>query len=320
MGLYDRDYSGAGSAGMGGRGGPLGRQARLGGLDGLSANTWIIVINIIVFVLMEFSPFLKHWIGALGHFSTAKAFFYQKHFPDGSQQIFLNLEVWRFITFQFLHANLIHIAFNMLGLYMFGSMVEQQLGRKKYVAFYLLCGICGGLMYLALNLLGTAFHASIPGVLTQDPTTWLVGASAGVFGVIMACARIAPNTIVQLLFPPIPLKLRTVAYVYVGIAALNLLMGGNNAGGDAAHIGGAIAGFFFIKNSHLLADFFDVLDDSRPRKQKKPRREKPARSTPDDDRKLDAILEKIRVGGTESLTDAEKKWLQRETEQRRKGA
>jgi hypothetical protein len=75
---------------------------------------------------------------ALGHFSTYLAVF--------------KLEVWRLVTFQFLHANVTHLLFNMIGLYMFGGMVEQYLGSKRYLAFYLACGICGGLGYLLLNL------------------------------------------------------------------------------------------------------------------------------------------------------------------------
>lgn len=80
------------------------------------------------------------------------------------------LEVWRLVSFQFLHANIWHVGFNMLGLYFFGSMVEQYLGRKRYAAYYLMCGLSGGVLYLILNLVG-ALGIPLPGgsALTRRP-------------------------------------------------------------------------------------------------------------------------------------------------------
>ena len=236
---------------------------------------------------------------AYGHFSTALAFF--------------RVEVWRFVTFQFLHANIAHLFFNMFGLFIFGGLVEQQLGRKRYAAFYLVCGVFGGISYLILNVLGAGLGLRLPGVLIGDIHTPLVGASAGVFGVIMACARIAPNAVVQLIFPPIPLRMKWLAYGYVGLAVFNLLRAGQNAGGDAAHVGGAIAGWFFIRNSHLLRDFFDIFGDSR----KGPRRPRAAGPS---QRDIDRILRKVGDKGMDSLSEKEKRMLARASEaERRRG-
>ncbi|MEZ6317678.1 MAG: rhomboid family intramembrane serine protease [Phycisphaerales bacterium] len=244
------------------------------------------IINAAIFAIGAFSPYLKDVLEQYGHFSTYWGFG--------------KLEVWRLVTFQFLHANFMHVFFNMFGLFIFGSLVEQYLGAKRYLAFYLTCGIFGGLMYLLLNLIGLA-HIPLPGALTVNQQTHLIGASAGVFGVILACAYIAPDLTIQLLFPPIPLKMRTFAYAYVVIAIYGLLFG-SNAGGDAAHIGGAIAGFFFIRNAHLLSDFFDVFNDSR--KPEPARRHKGAK--PDE---VDRILDKVRQSGIASLTEREKRTL-----------
>ncbi|MCC6661272.1 MAG: rhomboid family intramembrane serine protease [Phycisphaerales bacterium] len=237
---------------------------------------------------------------AWGHFSTNLAF--------------LHLEVWRFITFQFLHSGFTHILFNMFGLFVFGGMVEQALGSKRYVAFYLVCGVFGAISYMVLNLLGqTGLH--LPGLLFEETYMPLVGASAGVFGVIIACAYIAPNAVVQLLFPPIPLRLKWFAYGYVALAAWNLFWNnrnpGSNAGGDAAHLGGAAAGFFFIRNSHLLRDFFDIVGDSR----------RPGRAGAGDAgrQEIDRILSKVSTQGLQSLSDAEKTTLRRAGEARRDG-
>lgn len=251
----------------------------------------------------------------LGHFSTYMGF--------------QRLEVWRLITFQFLHGGFLHIAFNMLGLWMFGRVVEDHLGRKKYLAFYLICGICGGLMYLILNGLGTIFARQgwpiIPGLLDISTTTPLVGASAGVFGVIMACAFFEPNVRVQLLFPPVPMRMKVFAYCYVGLAIIMVIWGTSNAGGEAAHVGGAIAGYFFSRNSHLLLDFFDVVGDSR----KSPRLAKsksvadkvlrPAKAEFSQKEQaifaeVDRILAKQRAEGVQSLTNAEKETLKKATD------
>ncbi len=234
-------------------------------------------------------------IDGIGHFSTGKAF--------------LEGQVWRFITFQFLHVDYMHLIFNMLGLWFVGGLVEEYLGRRRYLAFYLVSGLFGAVGYLALNLLAFIVQQVSPGstghipspLLVQDIYTPLVGASAGVFGVLMAAAYIRPTEIVDVL-AIIPMKLRTAVYIFLGIAVINLLRGSSNAGGEAAHVGGAIAGAFFIRRAHLLRDFFDVFSDSR--KPKLP---------PPEVLAVDRILEKIHEHGLESLTPTEREILRRQS-------
>lgn len=301
MGIYDRDYVNT-SRGMGAPGGPYGGQKLFARSPGWSVTTWLIVINVAVYFLMMMFPI----VFGVGYLSVNTAF--------------SRLEVWRLITFQFLHSpsSITHIAFNMLGLWIFGPMVERYLGGKKYLAYYLVCGLFGGLLFMVLNLLGIILKGtiSIPGLLVYDPSQPLVGASAGVFAVIVACAYISPKTEIMLLFPPIPMKMQTFAYGYVAIALISLLMGSHNAGGEAAHVGGAIAGFIFIRKSHWLTDFFDVFGDSRDPKRhkgKKPKKQSAYRNYkntpgphPDE---IDRILQKVSQKGLASLTDKEKKTL-----------
>lgn len=301
MGIYDRPY--ASDPRSRGRGG-------IGSFQMLSVNSWLIIINVAVFLLQAVWPAFLAWSRQLGHFSTYYIF---GHTPKG----YIWLEVWRLVTFQFLHGSLTHLFFNMLGLWVFGSIVEEHLGRKKYAAFYLVCGIFGGLMYLLLNLLGTGAHSmgiDLPFVLIHNWRAELIGASAGVFGVIMACAYIAPDTMIQLIFPPVSLRMRTLAYGYFAIAAFNLLYGTENAGGEAAHVGGALAGYFFIRRSHLLRDFFD--DFARRPKKTAPRAGRLARAGPDD-AEIDRILAKVHENGLHSLNDRERAVLQRASEQKR---
>ena len=204
-----------------------------------------------------------------------------------------------------------HIFFNMFGLFVFGRRVEEQLGFKRYAAFYLMCGLCGGLMYLVLSALGQA-GINLPFALFASPTTPLVGASAGVFGVIMAAAYIEPNSIVQLLFPPIPLKLKWFAYGYVALALANLVVfRGQNQGGDAAHVGGAIAGAFFIRRPGLLHDFFVIFGPSK-KTGTSPKAKRSKR-----DKEVDRILDKINREGVGGLSAREKQLLEEASRTRR---
>ena len=313
MGIYDRDYARPNAPR---RAYPQSR----GGLPRVqmwSVNTWLIIVNLAIFALGALIPQLGRWLLEVGHFSTAKAFFYVDVVPTAAgpiRQVVYGLEVWRVVTFQFLHANLTHVAFNMLGLFFFGSLVERHLGGKRYLAFYLMCGICGGLMYVLLNMLGQFVHG-VPGLLPDDPRSPLIGASAGVFGVIMACAYIAPNAVVQLLIPPIPMKMRTFAYGYVILTVVLLLFGTENAGGQAAHIGGAVAGYFFIRNPHLLRDFFEVFKNSN-KKPNPPSRRRPAGPS---EAEVNRVLDKVQTSGLHSLTDSERRVLREASASKRAG-
>ena len=317
MGIHDRDYIRVKRRTYDdGRVSPL----------GWTFTTWLIVVNISIYFIDLL--FLGGTLERFGNFNTAAAFFMQT--PTG--QTVFGLEFWRFVTFQFLHAQTglvsLHLAFNMLALWIFGPLVESRMGFRRYAAFYLVCGIFGALAYLVLNLLGTMTTLRIPGLLFNDPRTPLIGASAGVFGVLMAAAYYRPHDRIVLLFPPIPLRIRTFAYIYVGIAAAGLLLGARNAGGEAAHIGGAIAGYFFVRNSHLLHDFFDVFGRTPPppdspkarrRAERGDRQRDKARKNAPSDAEIDRILAKVATQGLQSLTDAEKKALARASQRKRGG-
>ena len=195
---------------------------------------------------------------------------------------------------------------------MFGAAVEQYLGKKRFLSFYLICGIAGGIMYLLIVSIGR-LGAPLPGELRWVTVgTPLIGASAGVFGVIVASVKVRPrDTIDLLVLPPIPIAI--VAYGYVGLSMLNLLRGGANAGGDAAHIGGAIAGFFFIRNIHLLRGFLDFgLGPAPAPTGGHPRpRSGGGRAQAKLEKQADAVLAKVSREGIHSLTSREKKILEK---------
>ncbi|MFK7959300.1 MAG: rhomboid family intramembrane serine protease [Phycisphaerales bacterium] len=271
---------------------------------------------------------------ALLHFSTQRGFFH--------------LELWRLLGFQFLHSHgmLAHLLMNMVGLFFFGPIVEQHLGGKRFLAFYLLCGICGGLLFTLLNVAAHALfrvgveNTGIPFLLFLDSTTPLIGASAGVFGVMIGGARLAPRTTVNFMFL-IPMPLGVLAWGMVITEVVLLATGASgNDGGHAAHLGGAFAGWYFIRNDHHLRDFFDVLGRFDPtsrhyRKEKSGRREgagnfgfgetaavpagRAARpkligriNADPSPEAVDAILVKVKANGIHSLTAKEQKILERD--------
>lgn len=205
------------------------------GLDGLLLSNGIGVQQTIngVPLTIQGRPVISPLLQYLGHFSVDLAIF-KGH-------------IWRFITFQFLHANLAHLGFNMISLYFFGPMVEKYWGAYRFLAFYLLCGAAGALAYL--GLWGAGMVESTAG----QP---LVGASAGIFGVLIAGAILAPDARVMLLIPPIPMRLRTLALIAVGIGVYTVVWHGDepgsNAGGQAAHLGGAALGYVLMQHPGWL--------------------------------------------------------------------
>jgi membrane associated rhomboid family serine protease len=186
---------------------------------------WLILINVVVFVL---DILLRGRLSDFGEFSIAKGI--------------MHGQVWRIITFQFLHANGTHIIFNMIALYCFGPIAEPSIGKRGFLVFYLLCGCAGCAAFCGLRW--------IPVFGISDQST-IVGASAGIFGTIVAAAWVAPNRTVQFwLFPlpPVTLRVVTMAIAYLALAALVVITMGSNVGGEVAHLGGAAMGFLLIWN------------------------------------------------------------------------
>ena len=229
-------------------------------------------------------------------------------------------ELWRLITFQFLHADLYHLMFNMLALYFFGVLIENVLGGKRYLAFYLSCGIAGGLLYLLLNMAGYLWveEAGLPqsgGLLFNATGTPLIGASAGVFGVLIGGAFLAPQARV-LVFFIIPMKLSTLAWLLIVVSVATIMFKWDNAGGEAAHLGGAAAGWALIRHPGRLHRFFDWLGRFDPTSRRfrggPSGGGQPSKgSSPDE---IDRILAKISREGLQSLTKSEKRKLQRASE------
>lgn len=140
--------------------------------------------------------------------------------------------VWQLVTYQFLHANLFHLLANMLGLWFAGRVLENLMGVPRFLAFYLACGVAGGLLQILL----------IPGPV-------LIGASGAVCGVVAAFSALYPELqITALLFFVLPIRMRAKwlgwIIVIVSIFLMATGLGGNI--GNAAHLGGALAGYAYV--------------------------------------------------------------------------
>ena len=140
---------------------------------------------------------------------------------------------WQVVTYAFLHAGPVHLFFNMLGLWMFGSELERLWGQKRYLQFLL----AGVLTAAAAQLLITLLAGS------GTPT---VGASGALYALLLGFGMLWPNRTIMPLFPPIPMKAKTFVIVF---GALELLMGLSGASGVAhfAHLGGMLGGWLMIR-------------------------------------------------------------------------
>jgi rhomboid family protein len=154
---------------------------------------------------------------------------------DGST-IMVGFEPWQLVTYAFLHGSLTHIAFNMLALWMFGGPIERLFGSRPFALYYFVCVIGAALAQLAV----THFW-------TPDQYYQTLGASGGVFGLLLAYGMMYPHARIMLLFPPIPMP----AWLFViGYGAIELFLGvtGSQAGvAHFAHLGGMAIGFVLIQ-------------------------------------------------------------------------
>ena len=147
-----------------------------------------------------------------------------------------HLQIWQPITYAFLHGSLQHLFFNMLALYMFGGDVERLLGVRRYTIYYFAC------------VLGAAAAQLVVMGQMEGPPHATLGASGGVFGLLLAFGMAYPQRRIMLLFPPIPMPAWLFVTLY-GLLELTLGVTGTNDGvAHFAHLGGMAAGFVLLTN------------------------------------------------------------------------
>lgn len=184
----------------------------------------LLIANVAVFGLQQFFDEVM-----LIHFAL---------WPLGSRAIpggSVGFEVWQLVSYGFLHGGLTHLLFNMLALWMFGGAIERLFGSRPFLVYYLVCVIGAAAAQLAVIAWFTGgFY----------PT---VGASGGVFGILLAFGMMYPQARIMPLFPPIPMPAWLFVTLY-GLAELVLGVTGTQAGvAHFAHLGGMAAGFVLIQ-------------------------------------------------------------------------
>jgi membrane associated rhomboid family serine protease len=269
----------------------------------------LLITNVAVFIFMLF--FGSFHIGEISFGRIFDEFF-------GLMPLGHGFYPWQLITYQFMHADFWHILFNMVfGLWMFGKEVEHVWGSKKFLIYYLFCGVMAGISQL---LLAPIFEPAL------GPT---IGASGAIYGVLIAFATMFPNQYVYIYFL-IPVKVKYFVMVLIVFGVMSVGGSGNVA--NLAHLGGALAGYLYIlydryrlgsgrrksgtfqsrmastqwsQPSSTAGDVVDAkvfdINESKSFEQK----EKPI----DAQKRIDDILDKISRSGYQSLSEEEKKIL-----------
>lgn len=237
--------------------------------------------------------------------------------------------LWQLVTYMFMHANLQHIFFNMFALWMFGRVLEQSWGGRRYLAFYLLCGLGAGVCqelwqlgeYLIMGLpqydsvrVGVGQVVSMGEFLNSWTT---VGASGAIYGVLLGFGMSYPEERI-LIFPiPVPIKAKFFVAGYAVIEIFSAFMVSDNTA-HFAHLGGMLVGWLIIRHyrrrlrggpswGRRRQSWAERLRNLRHRTP--PRRETHQEPPRTDQAEIDRILEKVRRSGYSSLTDEEKQKL-----------
>ncbi len=282
----------------------------------------IIIINVVVFV---FVGLISVFLRISGYPAIGEAIYnYLALRPNLSKLITQPLS---FITYQFMHAGFRHILFNMLILYWFGKLIAEYLGQNKVLGLYILGGLVGGLAYILMYNLVPYYETGITG-------GTLVGASAGVLAVVVGAATFQPDFSFQFFLLG---RIRIIYVAAVAVVMSVLSIGGTNAGGEIAHLGGALLGYIFIKQLQKGNDWSKPIakfliwgksffirqpkikvsykneqrfgSTSSSKKKSSSRKKKATSSKETSQAEIDAILDKISEKGYDALSKEEKQKL-----------
>jgi membrane associated rhomboid family serine protease len=272
------------------------------GAGSWSIVTWLIVINGVIFVIDRImSGALSDWFG-LSLTGLAKG------------------KIWTPLTYQFTHGSVMHILFNMVGVFFFGRTLLMMTSARLILKLYLLGGLVGGAFQLLFSLL-------------MSDGAHIVGASGSVLALLFAVVALLPNQPMRLIFPPVTITPRIIVIFILVINSLTLLMqivAPNPTRTDTAvmaHFGGMLLGWWYMKYRYQgnqgryqngrkkkrskFAEKFGIRIIPREEQEKAKRG---ASAEPFVNDEVDAILDKINEHGFQSLTKEEKKKLDRSSE------
>jgi membrane associated rhomboid family serine protease len=277
MGLYDRDYTQENYRSQYSGAPPM----RFASSHLSPVVKWLLILNAAVFLATFLVPAFDHY--------------FLEWFSVHPTNVGRSLQLWRLITYQFLHGGPWHLFVNMLALFFFGPMLERFWGSRRFLVFYLVCGMTGGILYPLLVLAGWLNAA------------YLVGASGSILGMLAAGAMLFPNLTVYM-WGIFPLRLVTLAIILAGISIITLLRPDRfaNAGGEAAHLAGMVTGAVYVFSQPWRAKLMLRIRSGGWEKKMAAQRKLQV--------ELDRILQKVHDSGIHSLTSKEKKILKQATE------
>ncbi len=224
--------------------------------------------------------------------------------------------LWQLVTFQFLHAGFLHLLFNLVALWAFGRTVEDRLGKAHFLKLYFFSGVLGGLLYALFAWQFEKFFGTLP----------VVGASAGIFALLAAFGRLAPENEILLCFV-VPVKGKYFLMIAAGVTLFFTIVPSDPGVAHAAHLGGLLGGLAYvawgIRPHGSEVGWHPLTSRLRRRQLVKAVALKPLpwRGSHDTDtgdlpsgdfisRDVDPILDKISVHGIHSLTERERKTLE----------
>jgi len=266
----------------------------------------LLIANIAVFLGMMFLG--SFHVGEISLGSILEEFFALQPLGHG----FL---IWQVFTYLFMHANFSHLFFNMFALWMFGMELENVWGSRKFLTYYLICGVGAALA----NILLAPLFSDV------GPT---IGASGAIYGVLLAFGMLFPDRLIFIYFF-VPLKAKYFVALYMIIEFVTVGVGGTDGVAHFAHLGGAFVGFVYLVLQGYGPSFFHLAEKG----QSTPHRwtsthtrpieysnisdaqvydikdDAPKAPTAATQKEIDEILDKISHGGYQSLSDEEKKKL-----------
>lgn len=173
--------------------------------------------------------------------------------------------IWQPLSHMFMHGGFFHLLINMYMLYMFGSIVENIIGTKKFLLFYFICGFGAAALHTGVEYMQMQSYMDGAALGNQEAlrqiallkVTPTVGASGAIYGILIAYAMLFPQSRMTLLFPPITMSAKSMTLLFIGIELLTGLSGSGGNIAHFAHLGGALFGFLLIKYWRTRGTLFD---------------------------------------------------------------
>jgi membrane associated rhomboid family serine protease len=259
----------------------------------------LIYLNVVIFGLTLLITVFQ------GLYKGQQNFLVQWFALDDNLDKFLT-KPWSIISYGFLHADFVHLIFNMITLYFIGNLFIQYFSQKQALTFYLLGTLFGGILYVLSQNYFPLF---------EGMNSSLVGASAGISAIFIGIATYMPNYQIKIRFIGF-VKFWHLAVIWLSFDVLGLI--GANAGGSFSHLGGSLFGFLYVNQaSNKKINLFGVLTSFFKRKEKPlqtvyksaKRKQNTTKQSAPNQEQIDSILDKISKSGYDTLTKTEKEFL-----------